>query len=98
MLNEILAANPNDPFARYGLALEFANAGDTETALAHFDQLLAANPDYTPAYQMAGQLLVKAGRSGEARSRLEAGIATADRSGNAHAKNEMQTLLDEIAY
>jgi cytochrome c-type biogenesis protein CcmH/NrfG len=32
MLKEILAQNPNDTFARYGLAMEHANQGDTATA------------------------------------------------------------------
>ena len=34
MLTEILAENPSDPFARYGLAMEYSKAGDIERALA----------------------------------------------------------------
>jgi len=29
-LNEILSQDPNNAFARYGLAMEFANSGQTE--------------------------------------------------------------------
>ena len=32
MLEEVVAAHPNDAFALYGLALECAGAGDTEAA------------------------------------------------------------------
>lgn len=96
MLNEILAQNPADAFARYGLALEYANQGQTDTALGEFNQLLAAHPDYVAGYQMSGQLLFKAGRLEEAKQRLEDGITIAGRSGNTHARAEMEALLDEI--
>src|ERR1700748_1181859 len=46
MLKEILAQNPNDAFARYGLAMEHANQGDTATALEEFQPLTTAHPDY----------------------------------------------------
>src|SRR5438105_5899480 len=36
LLNEILSQNPADPFARYGLAMEYSNAGDVERALDEF--------------------------------------------------------------
>ena len=47
MLNELLAQNPNDAFARYGLAMEYSKSGDLERSLAEFDKLVASNPDYT---------------------------------------------------
>jgi Flp pilus assembly protein TadD len=96
MLKEFLSANPNDSFARYGLAMEHANSGDAEGALTEFKNLLAINPDYTAAYQMSAQILMKAGRGEEARKALEAGMACAARTGNAHARSEMQTMLDEL--
>jgi hypothetical protein len=34
MLTEILAQNPGDAFARYGLAMEHANQGQTDASLA----------------------------------------------------------------
>ena len=33
MLSEILTANPEDSFARYGLAQEYSNSGQIEQAL-----------------------------------------------------------------
>ena len=96
MLKQFVSANPNDSFARYGLAMEYANAGDTEAALAEFKRLIEMNPDYTAAYQMAAQTLVKSGRESEARTMLEAGIKSATRTGNAHAQSEMQGMVDEL--
>jgi tetratricopeptide (TPR) repeat protein len=96
MLKQFLEQNPNDAFARYGLAMEYSRAGEIETALAEFKKLLELHPDYTAGYQMAGQMLSVAGRYQEARHMLESGIATAERAGNKHAQEEMQGLLQEL--
>jgi predicted Zn-dependent protease len=96
MLKEILAQQPGDAFARYGLAMAYASDGDTSTAVTEFDTLLAQHPDYTAGYFMAGQTLAGAGRVQEAKSRLTEGIASARRTGNQHALSEMQQLLDEL--
>jgi predicted Zn-dependent protease len=96
MLNEILAQNPNDAFARYGLALEYSNQGNADTAVAEFKKLLAAHPDYTAGYFMAAQTLAKADRNDEARNMLADGIASAKRTGNAHAQSEMEGMLSEL--
>jgi Tfp pilus assembly protein PilF len=96
MLNNFLTQNPNDAFARYGLALEYANSGQTETALSEFRRLLEINPDYTAGYQMAAQTLMRLGRNDEARQMLTEGIASAQRTGNRHAKSEMEGMMDEL--
>ena len=62
MLSEILSQNPNDAFARYGLAMEYSKAGEVDRALGEFNQLLSVHPDYTAGYFMAAQTLVQAGR------------------------------------
>ena len=96
VLTEVLAEDPNNAFARYGLAMEHSNAGAFDRALDEFAKLLAAHPDYVPGYQMAAQTLVKASRPAEAKSMLENGIASAKRKGDSHAESEMQAMLDEI--
>jgi predicted Zn-dependent protease len=95
-LREILALDPKNSFARYGVAMELANQGETNAAISEFDTLLATDPDYTAGYFMSAQTLAGAGRKPEAIERLRAGIACAARSGNSHALNEMQTMLGEI--
>jgi predicted Zn-dependent protease len=97
MLNEILAQNPNDAFARYGLALEHSNAGNFEAALMEFKKLLEAHPDYTAGYFMAAQTLVKADRVEDAKRMLTEGISSARRTGNNHAQSEMTAMLSDLA-
>jgi len=92
-LEEFVRANPNDAFARYGLAVECAKSGDDTMAQDNFRQLLADHPDYVAGYFQFGQLLIRLGATAEARQVLSAGIAAADRAGNSHARDEMQSLL-----
>lgn len=96
ILKEILTQNPGDAFARYGLAMEYANQGQTDFSLSEFSRLLKDHPDYTAGYFMAAQTLVKSGRNEEAKKRLEEGIASARRTGNQHALSEMEALLLEL--
>src|ERR1700730_12349069 len=96
MLSEILTANPEDSFARYGLAQEYSNAGQIEQALQEFKTLIEKNPDYTPAYIRAAQALAKASRVEEAKRMLVDGISSARRTGNAHAQSEMTSMLEEL--
>ena len=96
MLAEFLKENPNDAFARYGLALEHVKDGDVEAGLQEFKTLLEKNPDYTAGYQMAAQTLASAGRTDEAIKMLSDGIACARRTGNNHAMSEMESLLQEL--
>ncbi len=91
----ILAQNPQDAFARYGLAMEYIQRQQLEMALDQFDELHNRHPDYTAGYQMAAQTLLGNGRMEEGVRRLEAGIECARRTGNAHAMAEMQAMLDE---
>ena len=96
MLNDILSQNPNDAFARYGLAMEYSKTGEVEHALEEFGKLLSTHPDYTAGYFMAAQTLVGASRVDEAKKMLVDGISSARRTNNAHAQSEMTALLDEL--
>src|ERR1700752_2987374 len=96
VLTDILAQNPADAFARYGLAMEYSNAGDVGRALEEFTKLLSNHPDYTAGYFMAAQTLAKGARGEEAKRMLSDGIASAKRTGNAHAQSEMEAMLAEL--
>jgi tetratricopeptide (TPR) repeat protein len=95
-LSEILAENPEDAFARYGLAMEYSKAGLIERAIEEYKTLIEKNPDYTPAYFMAAQTLAAASRVDEAKRWLVDGISSARRTGNAHAQSEMTAMLEEL--
>jgi predicted Zn-dependent protease len=96
MLAAFLEQNPNDAFARYGLAMEYSKAGLTDKALAEFNNLLKLHPDYTNGYFMAAQTLERINRRAEARTMLANGIDAAKRTGNKHALSEMSGMLEEL--
>ncbi len=93
---EILEQNPEDAFARYGLAMEYRQRGESSLALEQFDELQKRHPDYTAAYQMAAQGLIADGKFLEAEQRLHAGISSARRTRNQHALSEMEGMLSEV--
>src|SRR6185312_2666835 len=93
-LKGLVARNPSDSFARYGLAMEYANSGDLEAAVAEYKALLAANANYAAAYHHGGQALEKLGQLDEAREMYRGGIAAAERAGDQHTRGEIQLALD----
>lgn len=95
-LTEILAANPSDKLARYGLAMEYSNAGRTDEALEQFKMLIEKDPDYAAAHFMAAQALANASRTDEAKRMLVDGISAARRTGNQHAQSEMTGMLEGL--
>jgi tetratricopeptide (TPR) repeat protein len=93
-LKSMVAQNPTDSFARYGLAMEYRNGGDLETAVREFRSLIEVNPNYGYAYFHCGQTLERLGRLEDAAATYREGIDAANRSGDQHAKSEIQGALD----
>jgi tetratricopeptide (TPR) repeat protein len=96
VLKSMLAQNPRDSFARYGLAMEHANQGDLETAVTEYRALLEFNPDYAAAYFHGGQALEKLGRVDDAREMYQKGIDTTSRTGDQHTKSELEAALEML--
>lgn len=96
-IEEMLTEDPNDPFLRYGLAMEYVSAGQDEEAVRCFEQLLQVAPDYVPGYMQAGRALVRLDRMEEARAIFQAGIAAARQQGDQHAAEEMAGFLEGLS-
>jgi hypothetical protein len=86
------AAN-SDPFAWYGLAMEYRALSRHEEALAAFETLRAGTPDYVPMYLMCGQMLQAMGRPSDARAWFSWGLEAAGKKGDAHAAGELEGAL-----
>jgi tetratricopeptide (TPR) repeat protein len=94
ILKSMVAQNPNDSFSRYGLAMEYRSGGDLEAAIREFRALIEVNPNYGYAYFHGGQTLERLGRLEEAAELYRQGIEAAIRSGDQHARSEIQGALD----
>lgn len=93
-LTRLLEREPNDPFLRYGLAMEHKKAGRPDEALAWFAKTLEADGTYCYAYYQRGQVLEEQGKPDEAKKAYTDGIAAAKKCNDAHAAGEMQVALD----
>lgn len=96
MLESMTAKGSTDPFAWYGLAMEYKNLGRLEEAVTAFEKLRSLDAAYLAAYHMAGLTLIELGRSQEAKEWLEQGLAVADAKGDLKTRGELQAALDEV--
>jgi predicted Zn-dependent protease len=92
-LVKLTASGKGDPFAWYGLAMEYRSLERVDEALATFESLRSRSPEYVPMYLMCGQMLEKAGRPDDARTWLTAGIDAARKKGDSHAVGELESAL-----
>jgi len=93
---DALARRPDDPFARYSVAMALRSAGDGPGAVAEFRETTRRAPDYVPSYLMLGQVLVELGLHGEALSAFEEGIAAARRRADGHAERELEGAAEAV--
>ena len=85
--------NPADAFGRYGLAMEYVNAGELEAAAQHFQALLEHNPNYSAGYFHGGQTLEKLGRIDDAKDLYRRGIDVTKATGDGHTRSELEGAL-----
>jgi tetratricopeptide (TPR) repeat protein len=96
ILQNMVAQDPTNNMARYGLAMEYKNQGEFARAVEEFRALLAINPNYAAAYFHGGQALEKAGLLEEARGMYQQGVDVTTRTGDAHTRSELQAALDML--
>lgn len=93
ILKQMVGQDPNNSFARYGLAMEYVKSGDLAQAIDEFSRLLRHDENYVAAYFHAGQALEKSGRVEEARSMYEKGIEVTTQKGDLHTRSEIEAAL-----
>ena len=62
-LEEMLAAEPDDTFLHYALALELTKGAERPAGLQRLAEMNVRFPDHVPAYFRRGQLLAEDGDS-----------------------------------
>lgn len=77
-LRKLVAIDPNDPLSRFALGRKLFESDATPASLAEAaDHLLFANanaPEHLATYHILGQVLIRMGRTKEARPVLEEGV------------------------
>jgi Flp pilus assembly protein TadD len=93
VLRQFVARSPDDPFARYGLAMELVSRGELAEACQVFQELLDKKPDYVPAYLMYGNALAARGERERAAEMYRQGAEVSGQRGDGHTRNENLAAL-----
>jgi tetratricopeptide (TPR) repeat protein len=93
---KFLEKSPDDPFARYSLAMGHRAVGQPAEAVREFEELARRRPDYVATYLMWGQTLESMGRAEDAAGVYDRGMEAARGAQNAHALSELGQARDGL--
>ncbi len=92
-LTNFLAENPQDPFLKYAITMEYVKLEKSEEAFKGFEDLIANHTDYVGTYYHFGKFLEKENLQDRARTIYEQGISIAQQKRNFHALGELKNAL-----
>lgn len=92
----LVAKNPRNAVAHFGLANEAMKESQWEEAVTHLRTYLSLHDDEGNAYGRLAEALVHLGRVDEAREALGQGISAAQRCGHPGMAEEFQEKLEEM--
>lgn len=95
-LLEFIKQEPDDPFLKYALAIEYLKLDDQETALSYFEDLVSSHPDYTGTYYHLGKLYETLGRKDDAVKTYRDGMQHAKKARDNHAFAELQSVYNSL--
>jgi|SRR5687768_1667138 predicted Zn-dependent protease len=92
----MVAKNPDNPLARFGLANEAMKEGLHEEAVAQLREYHARYDDEGNGWSRLAESLVALDRMDEAREALDRGIAAARRYGHGGLATELELRKEEL--
>lgn len=96
-LRAMVAKNPENPLAHFGLANELMKGDDAGAAVEHYAAYLGRYDDEGNGWGRYAEALERLGRRDEARQALERGIAASHRFGHGGMAAELEARLEELA-
>lgn len=91
-LKNVLAIDPNDEVAWFGLGKAYMDDGNFEEAAKALRQCVTVKPTYSAAYYALAQSLQRLGRLDECRAVCDTGIDVSAKSGDAMVTKNLETL------
>ena len=88
-LKNMLLQSPNDAFLLFAIAKEYEKQNLEQAALAHYQQLTKANPDYVGVYYHLGKWYERAQNLAAAFATYQKGMTIAKVQNDQHAYNEL---------
>lgn len=95
-LKQMAEARPDDPRARFGLALEYERLGEWAEVVTQLRAYLERTTDEGNAYGRLGNALLRLGREEEAKEAYRTGIEAAYRHGHPTMALEFEETLEEL--
>ncbi len=92
----MVAKNPGNALARFGLANEALKEGLYEEAVEQLQAYLGMHDDEGNAYGRLAEALERLGRREEAQAALRTGIETANQFGHPGMAHEFELKLEEM--
>lgn len=95
-LKKILAMDPNDEVAWFGLGKAYMDDGNFEAAADALKQCITTKPAYSAAYYALAQSLHKLNRLDECRAVCATGIEVSTKNGDAMVTKNLEMLKTSI--
>jgi Flp pilus assembly protein TadD len=95
-LKKVLAMDPQDDVAWFGLGKAHMEDGNLEEAAAALRQCITVKPTYSAAYYALAQSLERLGRIEECRQICTAGIDVSAKNGDAMVTKNLEILLGSL--
>jgi len=95
-LKKVLAIDPNDEVAWFGLGKAYMEDGNFEEAAKALQQCIKVKPSYSAAYLALAQSLHKLNRLDECRTICATGIDVSTKNGDAMVTKNLEMLKSTI--
>ena len=95
-LEKLLGTPRDGALLRYSLGLEYAKAGDKDKAVQYLRDAVERDPLYSAAWKVLGKTLAESGKTEEALTVYEKGIAAAQQKGDRQAEKEMSVFAKRL--
>ncbi len=95
-MRAMVAKNPENPLARFGLANELMKDGHAAEAIEHYEAYLARYDDEGNGWGRLAEADLALGRTDDARRALSSGIAAAGRFGHGSLVGDLEARREEL--
>lgn len=95
-LREFEKSDPDDPFIRYAIALEYLKLGETEKSIELLNGINTKNPEYLPVYYQLGKIYESTNQPSAASECYANGIEVALQQGNKKILAELRQAKEEL--
>ena len=95
-LKKVLAIDPNDEVAWFGLGKAYMDDGNWDAAVESLESCIRVKPAYSAAYLALAQSLQKLARLDRCREICRQGIEVSTKNGDALVTKNLETLVQMI--